>query len=59
MNDVQRKVIENAIGNDEDNLARAEMQKRVNPNWVSGNGETIDEVIAQYKWRIETLKNGF
>jgi Trk K+ transport system NAD-binding subunit len=41
----------------EDNLCRARMQKRHDPNWKTGNGEPIDEVIASYQeWADRTQK---
>lgn len=37
------------IGNINDNIARAEHQRAANPHWISGNGETIDEVLSAYR----------
>lgn len=56
MNQAQRRAIETAIGNAADNLYRAKLQKKRDPNWVSGNDETIDEVITQYQKQINDLK---
>jgi len=44
-----KRILEHERGEWGDNLCRAEMQKRADPTWQSGNGETIDEVIAGYK----------
>lgn len=58
MNEIQERAIQNAIGSAEDNLARAKMQKRANPNWRGGNDESIDDVIADYKHELAELKEG-
>jgi len=56
MNATQKQAIEIAIGNAQDNLMRAQMQKKSNPSWKSINGETIDEVIAGYQKHLDELK---
>ena len=43
------------LGNAEDNLYRAKMQQRASSDWRSGNGETIDEVVAQYQRHRDEL----
>ena len=58
MNEAQRRAIQSAIGNMQDNLYRARMQKRADPSWVSGNGETIDQVIAGYQKELDHLQEG-
>lgn len=56
MNKSQLDAIKNAIGGMEDNLYRAKLQKKAMPDWHSGNGEHIDELIAQYEKGIAELK---
>lgn len=58
MNEVQKRAIRTAIGNMEDNLYRAKMQQHAMPTWMSGNGETIDQVIAGYQKELDALKEG-
>ena len=36
-----------------EDLYRAKLQKESYPAWRSGNGETIDEVIAQYQAAVD------
>ena len=56
MNEIAIEAVQNEIGGIEDNLFRARLQKRAKPSWVSGNGETIDEVISQYETRLKKYK---
>ena len=58
MNEAQKRAIATALVNAKDDLARATMQKRANPNWRSGNGETIDELISQYQAQVRELEGG-
>lgn len=58
MNEAQRQAIQTAIFNAEDNLYRAQLQKRAMPEWVSGNGVSIDDMIAGYQATIDKLKEG-
>lgn len=58
MNAAQERALRAAAGNARDDLARARMQKKADPNWRSGNGETIDEVIAGYEARVADLTEG-
>ncbi len=55
MNETGIKAIKTALANAEDNLCRARMQKRAMPNWSSGNGETIDELITAYEKERDQL----
>lgn len=56
MNDAQKRALQNAIANAGDNLARARMQQQADPNWVSGNEESIDEVVAEYQRHYDELR---
>ena len=56
LNEAQQRAIQNAIGNAEDNLARALAAQKRNPNWVSGNGEPILEVIHGYERELRQLR---
>jgi hypothetical protein len=56
LNDAQRRAIESAIANAEDNLARANAMMKLNPGWVSGNGEPILEVIFRYERELRRLR---
>lgn len=47
--DAVQRAVRTALGNAEDNLARAKMQQRADPEWTSGNDETIDQVVAGYQ----------
>src|SRR5262245_42478483 len=41
--------IRRAIAVLDDNLVRARLQRRADPNWVSGNGEPNNDLIAGYE----------
>ncbi len=56
MNKTQLEAIEESISNAEDNLYRAQMQQPANPKWVSGNGESINSIVAQYEQHLRELK---
>lgn len=56
MNDLQKKAIQDAIDNVEDNLYRARLAQNRNPLWTSGNGEPIADVIAGYENRLKRLR---
>jgi len=56
MNEYQERAIQTAIANAEDNLARAKSMQKRNPNWISGNGEPILEVIHSYERELRHLK---
>jgi hypothetical protein len=58
MNQAQQQAIKTAIGNAEDNLFRAQLQKKSDPNYRSGNGDTIDEMISGYQKQVDELKGG-
>ena len=55
MNQAQRDALGSAIVNAKDDLYRAQRQKRLAPGWKSGNGETMDEVIAGYQRQVNEL----
>ncbi len=55
MNEAQKRAVESAIANVQDDLLRAKWAQRRDPNWKSGNGETIDEVIAGYEKHLAEL----
>lgn len=56
MNDAGIRAIRSELANASDNLARAQMQKRANPDWRSGNDESIDDVIAGYQRHVDELE---
>jgi hypothetical protein len=56
LNETQRRAIDSAIANAEDNLARARRQMQRDPRWVSGNGEPILEVIYAYERELRQLR---
>jgi hypothetical protein len=56
MNKAGIDAIENALTNAEDNLARANMQKRYDLRWTNDMGESIDEVIKGYEDEVKELK---
>jgi hypothetical protein len=56
INETIRKAVQNQIDNLTDNLYRARLQKRRNPNWRTGNGETIDEVIRGYEHELNEAR---
>jgi hypothetical protein len=58
MNRAQRNAVNQVIGNIEDDLYRAKMQKKADPNWKSGNGESIDDYISDCEKRLVELKEG-
>jgi hypothetical protein len=58
MNEAQKQAIQTALGNAQDNLERAKRQKEADPNWVSGNGDTVDQMIAGYQKQVDNLKEG-
>jgi hypothetical protein len=45
MNKAAEHAVRLALGNAEDNLHRAKLQQKADPNWVSGNGQKqVDEL---------------
>jgi hypothetical protein len=56
LNEAQQRAINNAIAAAVDNLRRAELTMQRNPNWVSGNGEPILELIHAYEREFRQLK---
>ena len=44
------------IADIEDNLIRARITQRRSPNWRSGNGQTIAEIIAGYEHELAEIK---
>ena len=50
------KLYVSALASAQDNLARATMQRERMPEWVSGNGEPIDEVVAGYWADVNEIK---
>lgn len=58
MNEAQANAIRSAISNALDNLYHAELRKRMEPDWKSGEGETADELIARCQRHLDELKDG-
>lgn len=58
LNESQMKAIRRAIREAEEDLSRAKLQKRANPKWESGNGESINDVIVGYQSEVDALKYG-
>ena len=56
MNETQRRIINSAIINLEDDLHRAKLSRKLDPGWKSANEESIDEVIAGYEKTLAELK---
>jgi hypothetical protein len=50
-----RELLRREIGSVDENIYRAGLQKKSNPNWICGNGESIDDVIAGYQKRRDKL----
>lgn len=59
LNAAQRRAIENAISYVEENLFRARHTARHQPDWKSGNGEPIAQIVAEYEAHLAALKEGF
>lgn len=59
LNDAQRRALQSAIANAEDNLFRARHTMRHQPDWKSGNGEPIAQIVAEYEGHLAALKEGF
>jgi len=55
MNHYGIDAIRNALRVAEDNMARAMTQKRANPEWKSGNGQSVDDVIEDYANQVTGL----
>jgi hypothetical protein len=56
MNIAQIEAIQREISETQENLNRAEAQKKANPKHRYGNGESVDEVIAGYRKQLAALK---
>ena len=56
MNEAGRQAIKQAIGNAEDNLFRYRLQQTANPDWISGNGGKIRDIILELEKEIAELK---
>ncbi len=56
MNKAGRDALKNALGNAEDNLYRAKLQQRAMPDWTSGNGEPVQDLITGYQKLVDELK---
>ena len=50
------EAVQRDLTNAIDNLSRAEAQRHRHANWVSANGETLDQVIHGYKTRVLELE---
>jgi hypothetical protein len=55
MNAAQKQAIETHISFLQDNLYRFRMQQKANPNYVTGNGEPIADIIANHEKQIAEL----
>lgn len=53
---IAREAIERDLGNAIDNLTRAELTRDRNPQWVSGNGESIEAVVRGYRKHVLELQ---
>lgn len=58
MNNAQKEAIKAAISNVQDDLYRFRLQAAAKPDWVSGNGEPIDEIIMRLEAHLAELKQG-
>lgn len=56
MSGAARRAIVNALVAARDNLTRALLQRGADPEWKSGNGESIDEIVAGYNSEAEELE---
>lgn len=54
MNSVERAV-DRVLGALDDNLYRAKLQQRADPDWRTGNGESVDSMIAGYQRERDEL----
>lgn len=53
---IAREAIERDLSCANDNLSRAEHTRRLNPQWESGNGESIDKVVRAYRKQVLELE---
>jgi len=50
------RAVQSALINIEDDLYRARLQQRNNPNYVTGNGERISDIVRHYEYELEQTK---
>jgi ABC-type phosphate transport system auxiliary subunit len=50
------RMVRGQISSIEDDLARSRLQQRKNPNWVSGNGEHISEIVRKYEYELDQTR---
>ena len=50
------RAVQSALINIEDDLYRARLQQRNNPNYVTGNGEHISDIVRHYEYELELTK---
>lgn len=48
-------VVRKELGNIDDNLYRAKLQQRRDSDWTTGNGKSIDSLIAGYQRERDDL----
>lgn len=56
INGLQRRAINNAISNTEDNLYRCKMQAKRDPEYKTGNGVSISEMVSRLEAELAELK---
>lgn len=55
MNEVGIKAIKDALGQAQDALYRAKLQKQHCPDLVYGNGVKIDDIVREYEKQLDDL----